>query len=236
MKYKKSPLDCFLEQRISDNAKKLKNTLNETLLIEQDCLEQIRISINHCKNNIAVCEKQIKKCSSASLAILETKKSAFKDNLLIWNTMGHIQMVSIEMKEYLKRLSVDGIDEWEQRDVIKSVYTAIYETSKKLVDATAEIIKFIKRCFPNYDYRTFIDVRKELTKFRESNTSELTSVRNKIDAHRDVEVSVQMEVIEGLHLANAVQLIVEYEDIINKLGNVTSPIKELGLKRLQACF
>ena len=117
-------------------------------------------------------------------------------------------MASIEMKEYLKRLSVDGIDEWEQRDVIKSVYTAIYETSKKLVDATAEIFKFIKRCFPNYDYRIFTDV----------------------------EVSVQMEVIEGLHLANAVQLIVEYEDIINKLGNVTNPIKELGLKRLQACL
>lgn len=74
--------------------------------------------------------KTNKKCSPASLAILETKKSAFKDNLLIWNTMGHIQMASIEMKEYLKRLSVDGIDEWEQRDVIKSVYTAIYETSK----------------------------------------------------------------------------------------------------------
>ena len=150
--------------------------------------------------------------------------------------MGHIQMASIEMKEYMKRLSVGSIDEWEQRDVIKSIYTAIYETSKKLVDATAEIFKFIKRYFPNYDYRTFTDVRKELTKFRESNASELNRVRNAIDAHRDVEVSVQMEVIEGLHLANAVQLIVEYEDIINKLGNVTSPIKELGLKRLQACF
>ena len=116
MKYKKSLLDSFLEQRINDNAKELKHTLNETLEMEQNCLEQIRHSINHCKNNIAVCEKQIKKCSSASLAILETKKSAFKDNLLIWNTMGHIQMASIEMKEYLKRLSVDGIDEWEQRD------------------------------------------------------------------------------------------------------------------------
>ena len=33
-------------------------------------------------------EKQIKKCSSASLAILETKKSAFKDNLLIWEYDG----------------------------------------------------------------------------------------------------------------------------------------------------
>ena len=139
MKYKKSLLDSFLEQRINDNAKELKHTLNETLEMEQNCLEQIRQSISHCKDNIAACEKQIKKCSPASLAILETKKSAFKDNLLIWNTMGHIQMASIEMKEYLKRLSVDGIDEWEQRDVIKSVYTAIYETSKKLVDATLAV-------------------------------------------------------------------------------------------------
>ena len=31
MKYKKSPLDCFLQQRISDDAKELKNTLNKTL-------------------------------------------------------------------------------------------------------------------------------------------------------------------------------------------------------------
>ena len=61
MKYKKSLLDSFLEQRISDNAKELKNTLNKTLEMEQTCLEQIRQSISHCKNNIAVCEAQIKK-------------------------------------------------------------------------------------------------------------------------------------------------------------------------------
>lgn len=35
MKYKKSPLDRFLEQRINDNAKELKQTLNETLRMEQ---------------------------------------------------------------------------------------------------------------------------------------------------------------------------------------------------------
>ena len=39
MKYTKSPLDNFLQQRISDNAKELKNTLNGTLQKEQDCLE-----------------------------------------------------------------------------------------------------------------------------------------------------------------------------------------------------
>lgn len=204
--------------------------------MEQTCLEQIRQSISHCKNNIAVCEAQMKKCSLASLPIYETKKSAFKDNLLIWNTMGHIQMASIEMKEYLKRLSVEDVDEWEQRTVIKSAYTAIYETSKKLVDATGYIIEFINRSFPSYDYEVFAAARKELTKFRARNTAELTRVRKGIDAHRDEDVNVQIDIIEGLHLAEVVLLIVDYGNIINKLGDVMSPIKDLGMKRLQACF
>ena len=216
MEYKKSPLDIFLQKRISDNAEELKNTLNETLQMEQDCLEQIRLSIEHCKKNIAVCEAQIKKCGIASLPIYEAKKSAFKDNLTIWNTLGHIQMTSIEVKEYLKRLSVEDIDEWEQRTVIKSAYTAIYETSKKLVDTTAEIIKFIKRCFPDYDYGTFADARKELTKFRELNTAELTRVRNSIDAHRDVDVGTQIDIIENLHLSEAVQLINDYGTLLSR--------------------
>ena len=236
MKYKKSPLDYFLQQRISDNAKELKNTINETLQNEQDCLKQICICIDHCKQNIANCEERIKKCSLASLPIYETKKSAFKDNLTIWNMLGHIQMASIEMKEYLKRLSVKDIDEWEQRDAIKSAYTAIYETSKKLIDTTGSVMKFIQCHFPGYDYMSFAAAKKELTRFREQNTIELTRVRNSVDAHRDLEVSVQIDTIEGLHLAEAVQLIIDYGNIVNKLGDVTSPIKELGIKRLQACF
>lgn len=99
MKYKKSPLDCFLQQRISDNAKELKNTLNETLQEEQDCLELIHGCIMHCKQNIANCEERINKCSLAARSIYETKKLAFKDNLTIWNMLGHIQMASIEMME-----------------------------------------------------------------------------------------------------------------------------------------
>lgn len=234
MIYKKSPLDYFLQQRISDNAKELMNDLSETLQTEQACLEQILLSINHCKKNIAACEKQIKKCSLTSLPVYESRKSAFKDNLIIWNMLGHIQMASIEMKEYLKRLSVEDIDEWNQRDIIKSAYIAIYETSKKLVDSTAEIIKFINRYFPSYDCEVFLSTRKELTKFREINTAELTRIRNGIAAHRDEEVSTQIKIIEGLHLSDAVKLIVEYGNIVNRLGNVTSPIIELGFKRLQA--
>ena len=150
--------------------------------------------------------------------------------------LGHIQMASIEMKECLKRLSVNDVDEWEQRDVIKSAYTAIYETSKKLIDTTGSIMIFIQHNFPDYDYATFAAAKKELTKFREQNTAELTRVRNSVDAHRDLEVSMQIDTIEGLHLSEAVQLIIGYGNIVNKLGEVTIPIKELGITRLQTCF
>lgn len=236
MQYKQSPLDRFLQQRISDNAKELKNTLEMTLQEEQRCLEEIRFSINHCKENIAACEKMIKKYNGYSSQIIASKKSAFEDNLAIWNLLGHIQMASIEMKEFLKRLSVEYIDEWEQRSVIKSAYTAIYETSKKLVDGFGKIFDFIKRYFPSYDYSIFASSRKELTTFRDNKTPELTRIRKGIDAHRENDIVAQLDIIEGLHLSDAIKLINEYGMIINKLGQEVKPIIDLGLKRLQEVF
>ena len=46
----------------------------------------------------------------------------------------------------------------------------------------------------------------------------LTSVRYKIDAHRDEDVCTQIETAENLHLADAIKLIVDYERIVNELG------------------
>ena len=233
MQYKQSPLDYFLQQRISDNAKELKCKFNETLQEELSCLEQIRYSINHCKKNIVACDKA---GNASSTHIIENRKSAFQDNLTIWNMIGHIQMTSIEMKEYLKRLCVNDIDEWEQRAIIKSAHTAIYETSKKLVDCTSEAIVFIKRNFPRFDYRIFAASRKELTTFRDNKTAELTHIRKSLDAHREYDVATQVDILEGLHISNAIQLIIEYGNIINNLGSTTQPIIGLGLKRLQDCF
>lgn len=144
-------------------------------------------------------------------------------------------MASIEIKRYTKVLSSD-VDEWIIYDAIKSVYTAIYETSKKLVDSTGKLMKFVNSEFPSYDISLFKDVRKELTKFREDNKDSLTSVRNKIDAHRDEDVCMQIETAENLHLADAIKIIVDFERIINELGVTVSPMKQLGILRLESVF
>lgn len=235
MKYKKSELDLFLQERIRENKEELSRNLEATLQYEQNCLEEIVKGIKHCKSNIEICNKALEKTSISNMAVWNAKKGAFKDNLVIWNTLGLIQMASIEIKRYTKVLSSD-VDEWIIYDAIKSVYTAIYETSKKLVDSTGKLMKFVNSEFPSYDISLFKDVRKELTKFRGDNTDSLTSVRNKIDAHRDEDVCMQINTTENLHLADAIQLIVEYERIINELGTVVNPMKRLGILRLESVF
>lgn len=235
MKYKKSELDIFLQERIRETKKELCRKLDATLQYEQNCLEEIVNGIRHCKSNIENCNKKLGKATISNIAVLNAKKEAFNDNLNIWNTMGHIQMASIEMKRYTKVLSSNN-EEWVKHDTIKSAYTAIYETSKKLVDCTGKLMKIINYEFPSYDFSSFKEVRKELTKFREDNTDLLTSVRNKIDAHRDEDVCTQIETTENLHLADAIKLILNYGRIVNELGTVVSPMKRLGILQLKSVF
>lgn len=166
MKYKKSELDLFLQERIRENKEELSRNLEATLQYEQNCLEEIVKGIKHCKSNIEKCNKALEKASISNMAVWNAKKGAFKDNLVIWNTLGLIQMASIEIKRYTKVLSSD-VDEWIIYDAIKSAYTSIYETSKKLVDSTGKLMKFINYEFPNSEFSSFKEVRKELTKFRE---------------------------------------------------------------------
>lgn len=143
-------------------------------------------------------------------------------------------MASIEMKGFIKQFSSGTLEIREQQNIIKSAYVSIYETSKRLIDGTGDIMKFLSSNFVSYDSSSLKLIRKELTTFRENSKDKLILVRNKIAAHRDSDVCEQIETIEGLHLSEAVSLITEYGRIINKLGVVTSPLKALGIKRLEA--
>lgn len=235
MKTNDSQLDTFLLKRIEENREKLKYKLDSTLQEEQVCLEEIVKGIKHCKLNITRCNKILDKANLTAISALTAKKEAFVDNLTIWNTLGHIQMASIEIKQYVKRLSADN-DEWELQDSIRACYTAIYETAGKLINNTGKVMKFINSKFPNYDYFTLKDAKKKLDKFMTDNAPKLKYVRNNVAAHRDNDICNQLDTLDGLHLSDAIKLVVEYGNIINDFGAGVSPIKELGIMRLvQTC-
>ena len=97
-------------------------------------------------------------------------------------------------------------------------------------------MKFIYSNFPSYDYSALKEVKKCLAKFREDNADELKLVRNNVAAHRDNDVCKQLDISENLHLSDAVNLVVEYGNIINELGTAISPIKDLGKERLAMVY
>ena len=99
MKYKKSPLDIFLQNQIDKNKNLLKQTIDTALQEEQACLEEIIKAIDHCKFNISKCNQLLEGKDISNVSLLSEKKIAFQDNLNIWNMFGHIQMASFEMKQ-----------------------------------------------------------------------------------------------------------------------------------------
>lgn len=102
MKYKKSELDLFLQGRIRENKEELSRNLEATLQYEQNCLEEIVKGIKHCKSNIEKCNKALEKTSISNMAVWNAKKGAFKDNLVIWNTLGLIQNGKYRNKKIYK--------------------------------------------------------------------------------------------------------------------------------------
>lgn len=71
-------------------------------------------------------------------------------------------------------------------------------------------MKFINSYFPGYDYSVLKDAKKNLAKFREDNGDELKNVRNNVAAHRDNDIFNQLDTLEGIHLSDAVKLVIEY--------------------------
>lgn len=55
-------------------------------------------------------------------------------------------------------------------------------------------------------------------------------------AHREEDICVQIETIEGIHLSEALKLIAEYGSIVNQLGMIMTPIRKLGLIQLENIF
>ena len=79
-----------------------------------------------------------------------------------------------------------------------------------MIKNTEKIMKFINSYFPGYDYSALKDAKKNLAKFREDNVYELKNVRNNVAAHRDNDIFNQLDTLEGIHLSDAVKLVIEY--------------------------
>ena len=215
MNVTKSPIDVFLEQRL-----------------EEDKIKLVKQSIDHCKKNIGLIDKLSSKGSISAVHNLQIKKDAFRDNLKIWNMFGQIQMVSIELKKNIKNLT-SVKDDWIKQSLLVTMSVSIYETSKKLIDETAKVIKILISYGPESLLEEFKASRKKLTSFSEEHKQELIETRNTVGAHRDEDVSKQISKLEGLELSHIIQIALDYNKIILEIAEFQNALSAVGFKRLE---
>lgn len=238
IEYHINEVDKQLEILLKLDREYVLECLDSSLMSEETSLELIITSIRHCKRQICNIDKLIikKPQGDRDRISLMTKKTAFEDNLLIWNLCGHIQITSYQIKSIQKRLYSDE-NELQKRITVGEASLLIYESSKIIIDSTGKsFLDYLTRILGSDKLCDFKSLRKELTIYRENNSNNLKNIRVKNVAHRDPDLLNQIDVIEDFNWSDCIQLLLDYEQILNKLGAFLNSIIPLGLEQLAVAF
>ena len=239
MEYNINDVDRHLERLLKSERDDVLNSLNSSMETGELSLELIITSIKHCKQQISNIDKLFhqKNFIVSACSSLTVKRKAFNDNLMIWNLCGHIQLTSIQVKEVQKRLYAGESNELQKRIIIGDATLLVYESSKVIVDCTGkDFLEFLHKVLVHDQLEDFKSLRKGLTTFREGNSKYLKDIRVKSVAHRDTDVLNQIDVIEGLNWSDCIQLLLDYEIILNDFGAFLSSLIPLGNSMLADAF
>lgn len=220
MNYNLNSTDSFLEECLkSPEGIELDKTLAQTIKTEHEILELISTSIKHCKKNIAEIDKllniveandRLKRHLSDGFNL---QKKVWEDALLIWNLCGFIQMISLEIKSAQKSLYFET-DEWHRRNIIKQAYVMMYESSEDLLQQTGKhFLDVMSLSCSEEQIVQFKAIRKKWSLFRKNYEDEFQDVRNKVGAHREHDVMMQINTIESLNWSQTIELLLEYEKL-----------------------
>lgn len=239
MEYNVNEVDRKLEKLLKTEHNGVLNSLNSSVVTGELSLEQIIYSIKHCKQQIANIDKHLShKNNSISLCkSLIARRQAFEDNLAIWNLCGHIQLTSIHVKEVQKRLYATDTNDLQKRIVIGDASLLIYESSKVIIDSTGkDFWEFLNKVLNQEQLDSFKSLRKELTTFRAKKSEYLKDVRVKSVAHKEPDFLNQVSMIESLNWSDCIQLLLDYERILNTFGTFLCSLIPMGISQLAMAF
>lgn len=239
MEYNVNEVDRQLEMLFKSERDEVLNSLKSSMATGELSLELIITSIKHCKQQISNIDKifQQKNNNSSVRNSLIVKRKAFEKNLMIWNLCGHVQLTSIQVKDVQKRLYAVDTNELQKRIAIGEASLLVYESSKAIIDCTGkDFMEFLNKGLTPKELSDFRLLRKELTTFREANSKYLKDIRVKSVAHRDMDILNQLDVIEELNWSDCIQLLLDYEKILNAFGAFLSSLIPLGNNVLAVAF
>ena len=207
--YNKNSVDSDLEKLIDKNRANMVETYEKNFQIQEQTLELIINSLRH------------------------TKFNSFKDNEIIWNIAGYVNIISYDLKIITRDLTFSR-SEWQKRHYARQACLIIYESIDDLFKLLGkEFIELTKNRLDITELKADLkEIRQDLNTFKSGYSEKLNEIRNVSIAHRDNEVLKQIELIQQISWSDAIGMIMQYDVILNKLGKFLTKLINKGLADL----
>ncbi|MCW3105547.1 MAG: hypothetical protein JWQ09_53 [Segetibacter sp.] len=207
--YNKNIIDKDLEKLIDQDKAQLTQTYEQNFQTQEQTLSIIVSSLRH------------------------TKFNNFKDNEIIWNISGYVNIISYDIKIITRDLTF-ARSEWQKRHYARQACLIIYESMD-------DIFKLLGKEFNNLTKNRLDitelqvelkEIRQNLNTFKLGYSEKLYEIRNVSIAHRDNEVLKQIELIQQISWYDTIEMIMQYDVILNRLGAFLTKLIGKGLADL----
>lgn len=204
MEYKKQLVDYFLKDDIEKSKEELKKLFDDNIQYQEKTLRELKRELSECK------------------------KKKLKNHEIIWNISALINKTSIDMKITVKNLVISQT-EWEERKNIRDAFLIIYEFFNTYDQLQKEFVILFKKLKDEFLEPEKAEINALVRNFRKRHDSLLRQIRHNTIAHGDKDLTSQIKLIENLSLFISVEIVIEFDTILNELGNLYSRMMKESL-------
>jgi hypothetical protein len=167
-------------------------------------------------------------------AVKHSEFNDFKNNRLIWNAAGYINIVSYDIKILGKTLMLSEF-EWEKRYFARQAALLIYEASSDIFKLLGK--EFRKVISDLSDAQMLSNLQKEITKelndFNVAHQNRMHEIRNVSIAHRETDMVRQLNLINSISWVEAINYISAFDHILNMTGEFLQKVMDKSVREFE---
>lgn len=207
MNYSKSEDDSYLMSMMKNYGTQLKMDIAKNVLIQQATLDEFVKGLIECDNK------------------------GLKNTKVVWNLSAFVNIISLDLKIITRDLAL-AEDDWSQRHYIRQAYLLIYEFYKTYHSEQDFYILINEKLDISELNTEKQSVIKQLRDYKKKYEETFRSIRKNTIGHRNHDVMLQIELIENLNYSEAIEIITNFDTILNQLGAFMQKIINLGLDNI----
>lgn len=206
MMYLKTQADIELEQELAKQEKELRKIFSANYKTQQATLELFEKSIKHCDFN------------------------NFKDNRIIWNLAGYINIVSYDLKLVGENLFFYK-DEWAKRFFARQSALIIYEAINDIPALSGKKFRTLLESYSDAPQlkEDLKELMKAINDYKRKNFKRLQVIRHNCAAHRDQDCIEQLKIIAEINWSESIGYVTQFDTILMNYGKFMQKVIDISL-------